>query len=105
SQSWGRFAGIVAIYALLGPLVGAIGVTGLFTVYAVGVEIAIGNFEDIARRFVGGMVAGTIFSVIIAYAYGIVSAAGVGLVVAFGTGARVGFHGEHHWLPRSHSGC
>ena len=82
SQSWGRFAGIVAIYALLGPLVGAIGVTGLFTVYAVGVEIAIGNFDDIARRFVGGMLVGTIVSGIIAYAFGIVSAAGVGLVVA-----------------------
>ena len=48
-----------------------------------GVEIANGNFGDIARRVVGGMVGGTIFSVIIAYAYGIVSAAGVGLVVAF----------------------
>ncbi|MDK8874214.1 hypothetical protein [Paracoccus sp. SSJ] len=83
SQSWGRFAGIVAIYALLGPLVGAIGVTGLFTVYAVGVEIAIGNFDDIARRFVGGMLVGTIVSAILAYAYGIVSAADVGLVVAF----------------------
>ena len=83
SQFWGRFAGIVASYALLGPLVGAIGVTGLFTVYAVGVEIAIGNFDDIARRFVGGMLVGTIVSAILAYAYGIVSAAGVGLVVAF----------------------
>ena len=81
--SWTRFAGIVALYVLLGPLMGAVGVTGLFTVYAVGVEIANGNFVDIARRFVGGMVGGTIFSVIIAYAYGIVSAAGVGLVVAF----------------------
>lgn len=82
SQSWGRFAGIVAIYALLGPLVGAIGVNGLFTVYAVGVEIANGNFGDIARLFWGGIVVGTIVSAIIAYTFGIVSAAGVGLVVA-----------------------
>src|SRR5690606_32729147 len=83
AQSWARFAGILAIYALLGPLIGAVGVNGLFTVYAVGVEIANGNFGDIARLFWGGIVVGTIVSAILAYAYGIVSAAGVGLVVAF----------------------
>ena len=82
-QSWGRFAGIVAIHALLGPLIGAVGVNGLFTVYAVGVEIANGNFDDIARLFWGGIVVGTIVSAIIAYAFGIVSASGIGLVVAF----------------------
>ena len=83
SHSWGRFIGIVAIYAALGPLIGAFGVNALFTVYAVGVEIASGNFGDIARLFWGGIVVGTIVSAIIAYAFGIVSAAGVGLVVAF----------------------
>lgn len=81
--SWTRFGGIVALYVLLGPLMGAIGVSGLFTVYAMGVEIANGNFGDIARLFWGGIVVGTIVSAIIAYAFGIVSAAGVGLVVAF----------------------
>lgn len=77
-----RFVGIVAIHALLGPLIGAVGVNGLFTVHVVGVEIANGNFGDIARLFLGGIVVGTIVSAIIAYAFGIVSAAGVGLVVA-----------------------
>lgn len=77
-----RFAGVVALYVLLGPLMGAVGVNGLFTVYAMGVEIANGNFGDIARLFWGGIVVGTIILAIIAYAFGIVSAAGVGLVVA-----------------------
>lgn len=83
SQSWGRFAGIVAIYALLGPFLGAFAVSGFLTVHAVGIEIANGNFDDIARLFWGGIVVGTIVSAIIAYAFGIVSAAGVGFVAAF----------------------
>lgn len=81
--SWKRFAGIIALYVLLGPLMGAVGANALFTVYAMGVEIANGNFGDIARLFWGGIVVGTMISAIIAYAFGIVSAAGVGLVVAF----------------------
>lgn len=83
SQSWGRFAGIVAIYALLGPFLGAFSVNVLFAVYAVGVEIAMGNFGDIARLFWGGIVVGTMLFAIGAYAFGSVSAVGVGLVVAF----------------------
>lgn len=83
SRSWGRFAGIVAFYGLLGPLIGAVGVNGLFTLMTIGSEIVKGNFGDIARLLVGGMVVGTIVSLIIAYAVGIVSAVAVGLVVAF----------------------
>lgn len=83
SPSWGRFAGIVALYGLLGPLVGAVGVSGLFTVLAIGGEVAKGDFGDIGRLLVGGMVVGTIVSLIIAYAFGIASALAVGLAVAY----------------------
>lgn len=82
SQSWGRFVGIVVLFGLLGPLVGAIAVNGIFTLYAVGVEFAKGTFDDIARLFWGGMVVGTIFSIIIAYALGTVSALAVGVTTA-----------------------
>lgn len=64
-------------------MTGAIGVNGLFTVYTVGVEVANGRFSDIARLFWGGLVVGTIISLIIAYSFGIVSAVATGLAVAF----------------------
>lgn len=80
--TWARFAGIVALYALPGPLIGAIGVNGLFTLHAVGVALANGDVGDVARLFWGGLVIGTIISALIAYAFGIVSATGVGLIVA-----------------------
>lgn len=83
SQSWARFAGISALYGMLGPLVGAVGVNGLFTLMAIGSAMVKGNFGDIGRLLVGGMVVGTIVSLIIAYAFGIVSAAAVGFAVAF----------------------
>ena len=82
ARSWGRFAGIVALYAIVGPLMGALGLNALLAVLAVAEEVSRGNFDDIARLLVGGMVVGTIISAIIAYAFGIVSAAGVGLMVA-----------------------
>ena len=83
APSWARFAGIIALYGLLGPLVGAVGVNALFTVLAIGGEVAKGDFGDIGRLLVGGMVVGTIISLIIAYTFGIASAAAVGLAVAF----------------------
>jgi len=83
SQSWGRPIGIVASYALLGPFLGAFSVNGLFAVYAVGVEIARGDFSDIARLFWGGIVMGTALFAIGAYAFGSISAVAVGLAVAF----------------------
>ncbi|MFT4955423.1 MAG: hypothetical protein ACI8U3_001811 [Brevundimonas sp.] len=82
ARSWRRFAGIVALYAVPGPLMGALGLNALLAVLAVTVEISRGNFDDLARLLVGGMVVGTIISAIIAYAFGMVSAAGVGLMVA-----------------------
>lgn len=80
--SWTRFAGIVALYVLLGPLMGAVGVNAVFAVYAVGVEIADGSFDDITRLFWGGIVMGTMLFAIGAYAFGSVSAVAVGLAVA-----------------------
>lgn len=82
ARSWARFAGIVVLYAVVGPLMGALGLNALLAVLAVAAEISRGNFDDIARLLVGGMVVGTIISAIIAYAFGMVSAAGVGLMVA-----------------------
>ena len=83
---------------------GAISVTGLFTVYAVGVEIAIGNFDDIARRFVGGMLVGTIVKDP-RLRLRIVSAAGVGLVVAFRDRRKGGISWRTSLVAASHSGC
>lgn len=82
SPSWGRFCAILFIYAALGPLFGAIGVTAAFTAMAVGVEMWDGNFERIGRLLLGGMVIGTIVSVIAAYVLGIFSATCVGIAVA-----------------------
>ncbi len=82
SRSRWRFAGAVAVYGLLGPLVGAIGVTGLSTILAVGAAVAQGEFGDIARLLWGGLVVGTIVTAIIAYSVGIASAVGVGVAVA-----------------------
>jgi len=84
SPSWGRFAGIVALYALVGPFIGALGVNILFTIMAIAGEVARGNFDDLGRLLVGGMVIGMIFSTILAYALGSVSAIAVGLAVAVG---------------------
>jgi len=78
----GRFVGIVALYGLLGPMVGAVGVNSLFTVLAIGGEMTRGAFGDIGQLIVGGMVVGTIISLIVAYAIGIVPAAAVGFMVA-----------------------
>ncbi|WP_157970219.1 hypothetical protein [Pelagibacterium sediminicola] len=82
--TWRRFAGIVALYVLLGPLMGAVGVNGIFTVYAVSTGIVSGSSGDIARLFWGGMVVGTMVFAIGAYAFGSVSALAVGLAVALG---------------------
>lgn len=77
-----RLAGIVSLYALLGPLVGALAVNGVATLAFVGIALAEGEPGDIARRFWGGLVVGSLLSTILAYAAGILSAMGVGLAVA-----------------------
>jgi hypothetical protein len=77
-----RLAGIVSLYALLGPLVGALAVNGVATLASVGTALAEGEPADIARRFWGGLGVGSLLSMILAYAVGIASALGVGLAVA-----------------------
>ena len=84
SRNWSRFVAIVALYGLLGPLVGALGVNALFTLLAIGGEVAQGRFGDLVRLLVGGLVVGMIYSTIVAYALGSASAVAVGLAVAIG---------------------
>ncbi|AWB33275.1 hypothetical protein [Orrella marina] len=91
-NSWGRFAGIMAIFVLLGPIAGALGVNILFALMATGQEIATQGFNlsEILRLLVGGVVIGTIVSAIMAYSFGIFSAVGVGLTVALGDRRNLG---------------
>lgn len=88
--SWWRAAGVVALFALLGPLFGALGVNLFLSVLASAIEAAHGNHGDIGRLLVGGMVIGTIVALPIAYSVGLAPAAGVGLAVAFGDRRRRG---------------
>lgn len=84
SPSWGRFAGIVLLFMLLGPLVGAVGVNIVLSLMASVNEAVHGNYSDIAKVLAGGIVIGSIVSAFIAYSFGIVSAAGVGIAAAIG---------------------
>lgn len=90
APSWRRFAGILALYALPGPFVGALAVSGLLTALAVVNESGSGNAGDIWRTVMGGMVILTLISLGIAYALGLVSALGVGLAVALSDRRRRG---------------
>jgi len=83
SAGIGRFIGIVGLYAVLGPLFGALGVNAFLTLLAVFGEVARGEFGDLGRLIIGGMVVGTIYSVIIAYTIGLPLAFGVGFIVAW----------------------
>lgn len=82
SKQW-RFIALVVLFMLFGPLVGAVGVNAFLTLLAVIGELTRGEFGDLPRLIVGGMVVGTIYSVIIAYTIGLPSALGVGLIVAW----------------------
>jgi len=82
AKRW-RLLALVALFGLLGPLAGAVGVNAFLTLLAVIAELARGEFGDLPRLVVGGMVVGTIYSAIIAYTVGLPSALGVGLFVAW----------------------
>jgi hypothetical protein len=77
-----RSAAIVALFGLAGPLAGALALNALLTLFAAADEIARGDFAALPRQIVGGMIAGSIFSVILGYAVGTVSALGVGIMLA-----------------------
>jgi hypothetical protein len=82
ARAWARLAAIVAIYGLLGPFVGAVGINAFLVAAAVGSEIARGEYGEIPRLIVGGFVIGLMISLIIAYAMGAASALVVGVAVA-----------------------
>jgi hypothetical protein len=73
---------IVGLFVLSGPLLGGIGVAALATILAAASDVLRGDFGALPRQIVGGMIAGSIFSVILGYAVGSLSALGVGIVVA-----------------------
>lgn len=83
SASPARSAAIVALFALAGPLVGGVTVAVLSTLLAVLGDLAGGNPGAVPKQIVGGMIAGSIFAVILGYAIGTVPALGVGIVVAW----------------------
>lgn len=78
----GRSLAIVALFGLAGPLIGALGLNLLLTLFAAASEIARGEFAALPRQIIGGIIAGSIFAVILGYGVGTVSALGVGIIVA-----------------------
>jgi len=82
ARAWARLAVITAIYGLLGPFVGAVGINAFLVAAAVGSEIARGEYGEIPRLIVGGFVIGLMISLIIAYVMGAASALVVGVAVA-----------------------
>ncbi len=81
-QGWPRFAGIVALYAVLGPLLGAVGVVVLFVALSVVTEVAQGRFEAIGPLLGRGVLLTLVAGLPIAYSFGAVSSVAVGLIVA-----------------------
>lgn len=79
---WGRFAGIGALYALLGPLVGAIGAVVLLVLISVVGELAAGRAGAIGTLLWPGLPVTLAAGLPLAYSLGLVSSIAVGLVVA-----------------------
>lgn len=90
ARAWARLAVIIAIYGLLGPFVGAVGINAFLVAAAVGSEIARGEYGDIPRLIIGGFVIGVMISLIIAYVMGTASALVVGVAVALADRRRRG---------------
>lgn len=74
---------IVALFLVLGPFVGAVGLNAFLTLLAVIGELIRGELDNLAKLIVGGMVVGMIYSTLIAYVVGLPSALGVGAFVAW----------------------
>ncbi|MFB9151275.1 hypothetical protein [Roseovarius ramblicola] len=81
-QGWRRFAGLVALYAVLGPLLGAVCVVLLFVALSVITEVAQGRFEAIGALLGRGLLLTLVAGLPIAYSFGAVSSVAVGLIVA-----------------------
>lgn len=80
--STGRLFGILAIFALGGPLIGGLVVSTSLAFLAATSHLMAGRWADAGTTFMVGTLFGTLFGLPIAYAVGILPAAGVGLAVA-----------------------
>lgn len=78
-----RSLGIVALFGFTGPLAGGVTVAILSTLLAVLGDLAGGNPGAVPKQIAGGLIAGSIFAVILGYAVGTLPALGVGIVVAW----------------------
>jgi hypothetical protein len=75
-------AGIVLLFAIVGPLVGAIGVNLVLSGIAAASALAAGNLAEVPKLLIGGMLVGTIVSLPIAYSFGLPAAVSCGIVAA-----------------------
>ena len=80
--SIGRFVGIVAVFVVLGPPVGALAVTLLLAALGLGSGLAADGWLDQGRFVVGVMLLGLVFGLPISYIVGTAPAALVGLAIA-----------------------
>lgn len=78
----GRFFGLVALFALVGPAVGGLVVSVFLAVLAATPQLEAGDWAQAATVILTGSLFGTMFGLPIAYFVGILPAAGVGLAVA-----------------------
>ncbi|HKL68593.1 hypothetical protein [Salibaculum sp.] len=78
----GRFAGIAALYALLGPLLGAIGAVALLVLIAFVTELGVAQDGSIGAALWPGFLITLAAGLPLAYGFGLVSGIAVGLAVA-----------------------
>lgn len=81
-QTWGRFAGILALFALVGPFLGAVGAVLMFVAMAVVTDLMQGRLDNLAGLMGRGLLTTLVAGLPIAYSFGAVSSVAVGLVVA-----------------------
>lgn len=91
-NSLSRLLGITAVFVLIGPLAGSLGVNILLSLIQAAQTIATqgSDVTEIIRRLVGGIVVGTLISAMLSYSFGIFAAIGVGLTVALGDRRELG---------------
>lgn len=75
-------AGIVLLFAIVGPLLGAIGVNLVLSGFAAASALAAGNLAEVPKLLIGGMLVGTTVSLPIAYTFGLPAALSSGIVAA-----------------------
>lgn len=80
--SIGRFAGIVALFAVLGPPVGGLVVSALLASLTASSDLAVDGGTERARLFSGMMMLGVVFGLPLSYIVGGVSALLIGAATA-----------------------